>query len=94
MATFFMFGNYTSEALKAMSVERTELVVKEIKKMKGEVSAMHALLGQYDLLFCVKLPGIEEAMKVSVKISKITGISFVTFPAIPVETFDQLTAKG
>jgi uncharacterized protein with GYD domain len=93
MGTFFMFGNYTAEALKSMSVERTELVKKEIKKFKGEVSAMHALLGQYDLLFCVKLPGIEEAMKASVNISRMTGISFVTYPAIPVETFDQLTAK-
>lgn len=93
MATFFMFGNYSSEALKAMSAARTELVVKEIKKLKGEVSAMHALLGQYDLLFCVNLPSIEAAMKASVKIARLTGISFNTFPAIAVETFDQLTAK-
>ena len=54
---------------------------------------MHALLGQYDLLFCVKLPSLEAAMKASVNIAKMTGISFITFPAIPVETFDQLTAK-
>ena len=93
MATFFMFGKYTPEAMKAMSAKRTELVVKEIKKLKGEVNAMHALLGQYDLLFCVKLPSIEAAMKASVKISKLTGIAFATFPAIPVETFDQLTNK-
>ena len=93
MATFFMFGKYTSEALKAMSAKRTELVVKEIKKLKGEVNAMHALLGEYDLLFCVKLPSIEAAMKASVKIAKMTGISFATFPAVPVETFDQLTGK-
>ena len=93
MGTFFMFGNYTSESLKSMSVERTELVKNEIKKLKGEVNAMHALLGQYDLLFCVNFPGIEEAMKASVEISRITGISFVTYPAIPVETFDELTAK-
>ena len=93
MATFFMFGNYTSEAIKSMSAKRTEQVVNEIKKLKGEVNAMHALLGQYDLVFCVKLPNLEAAMKASVNIAKMTGISFVTFPAIPVETFDQLTAK-
>jgi len=93
MGTFFMFGNYTAESLKSMSVERTERVKNEIKKLKGEVNAMHALLGQYDLLFCVKFPGIEEAMQASVEISRITGISFVTYPAIPVETFDELTAK-
>jgi len=93
MATFFMFGNYTSEAIKTMSIERTEMVVQEIKKLNGEVNAMHAVLGQYDLLFCVNLPSVEDAMKASVKLTRLTGISFNTFPAIPVETFDQLTVK-
>ena len=92
MATFFMFGKYTSEAIKEMSIERTNQVVKEIQKLKGEVSAMHALLGEYDLLFCVNLPNIETAMQASVKLNKLTGISFTTFPAVPIETFDRLTA--
>jgi len=51
---------------------------------------MHVLLGEYDLLFCVALPGIEEAMKASVTLSKLTGIAFTTCPAITVETFDSL----
>ena len=92
MATFFMFGKYTSEAIKEMSIERTNQVVREIQKLKGEVSAMHALLGEYDLLFCVNLPNIETAMQASVKLNKLTGISFTTFPAVPIETFDRLTA--
>ena len=93
MATFFMLGRYTAEAIKEMSLKRTDQVVKEIKTLGGEVSAMHALLGGYDLLFCVNLPNVETAMQASVKLNRLTGISFTTFPAVAVETFDRLTAK-
>ena len=93
MATFFMFGRYSAEAIKEISVKRTDLVVKEIKKLKGKVHAMHALLGQYDLLFCVELENIEIAMQASLKLARLTGISFSTFPAVPIKAFDQLAAK-
>ena len=93
METFFMFGKYTSEAMAEMSIERTEKAVNVIKQLKGEVNAMHALLGEYDLLFCVKLPDIEAAMKASLDMNRLTSISFTTFPAIPIETFDCLTVK-
>jgi uncharacterized protein with GYD domain len=92
MATFFMFGKYTSEAIKTISIERTQQAVAEIKKLGGEITAMHALLGEYDLLFCVSLPGIEEAIKASVALQKSTGISFSSCPAVSVETLDQLIA--
>ena len=36
------------------------------------------------------LPGIREAMLVSVALTKITGISFSTSPAVPMEQFDEL----
>ena len=92
MTTFFMFGKYTCEAIKEISVERTQQAVAEIKKLGGEIQAMHALLGEFDLLFCVRLPGIEDAIKASVALSKATGIAFTTCPAVTVETFDRLLA--
>ena len=92
MATFFMFGKYTTEAIKEISIERTQQAVAEIKKLGGEIMAMHALLGEYDLLFCVSLPSIEDAIKASVAMKKLTGITFSSCPAVSVETFDQLIA--
>ena len=92
MATFFMFGKYTSKAIEEISAERTQQAVIEIKKLGGEVSAMHVLLGKYDLLLCVTLPGIDEAVKASVTLSKLTGVSFTTCPAVTVEAFDQMLA--
>lgn len=93
MATFFMFGKYTNKAIETISAKRTQQAVDEIEKLGGEVKAMHVLLGEYDLLFCVALPGIDEAVKASVTLSKLTGISFTTCPAVTVEAFDRMVAE-
>jgi uncharacterized protein with GYD domain len=90
MAIFFMFGNYTPEARREMSAARTQQAINVIQKLGGEVNAMHALLGPYDLLFCVTLPGTDDAIKASVALSDLTGISFTTCPAVTVEAFDEL----
>lgn len=93
MATFFMLGKYTPEAIGGISIDRTDQAIREIKKLKGKVSAMHALLGEYDLLFCVDLPNIETAMQASLKLVRQTGISFTTLPALPIKVFDELAAQ-
>jgi uncharacterized protein with GYD domain len=90
MATFFMFGRYTTESIQKISAERTQQAVDEIRKMGGEVNAMHVLLGEYDLVICVKLASIDDAVKASVALARLTGIAFTTCPAIEVETFDRL----
>ena len=93
MATFFMFGKYSVEGAKGISAKRTEEVIKVVKKFKGEVKGMYALLGEKDLVFIVNFPGTDQAMQASVALSKMTGIGFTTCPAVTVEEFDKLTAK-
>ncbi len=90
MATFFMFGKYSSEALKGISDERTKNAVSAIEKCGGKVKSMYALLGEYDLVLIVELPGTKEAVKASLGLNKLTGISFSTSPAITVEDFDKM----
>ena len=90
MATFFMFGKYSSGALKEISAERTDRVVSLIKNLGGEVSSMYALMGENDLVLIVSFPGVEQAMKASVALSKLTGISFTTSQAVTVEEFDRI----
>lgn len=93
MATFLMFGKYSTEAVKKISAERTDKTVKLAKQFKGEIKDMYALLGEYDLLFIAELPGAEQAMQFSVALSKLTGIAFTTSPAVTVAEFDKLMAK-
>jgi uncharacterized protein with GYD domain len=92
MATFFMFGKYSSAGVQNIGIERTQQAIEKIKKLGGSVTAMHALLGPYDLLFCVQLPTVDDAMKASIALTRLTGISFTTCPAITVEAFDRLVS--
>ncbi|MFB0521090.1 MAG: GYD domain-containing protein [Desulfatiglandales bacterium] len=93
MATFCMFGSYSAEACKGISAERTQKGSSLVKKYGGEIRSMYALLGEKDLIFIVDFPGTEQAMKASVGISKLTGISFTTLPAVPVEDFDKMMSE-
>ena len=90
MATFFMFGQYSAEALKAISAERTTKAHDIIEKLGGKIVSIHALLGEKDLVLIVEFPGIDEAIKASIAVNRLTGITFSTAQAVPVEEFDNL----
>jgi hypothetical protein len=45
-------------------------------------------------LLIADFPGVKEAMKTSVELTKLLGISFTTAPAVTVEEFDELIARG
>ncbi|MBC8198608.1 MAG: GYD domain-containing protein [Desulfobacteraceae bacterium] len=93
MATFIMLGKYTSESLKGISPERTDQAVDLIKKCGGEVKSIYALLGKHDLIVIVDYPGVEQAMKASIALNKLTGIAFTTSQAISVEEFDKMMTE-
>jgi len=90
MATFVMFGKYSNEAVKGISADRTSKANDMVKKYGGEIKSMYALLGENDLLFVIEFPGLEAAMKASVALNKLTGISFTTSEAISVARFDEI----
>lgn len=90
MAKFLMLGKYSAQAIQGASSERTNKVVSVIEKAGGKVNLMYALLGNYDLVFVVDFPDNSSAMKASVSLAKMTGISFTTLPALTVEEFDQM----
>jgi uncharacterized protein with GYD domain len=92
MATYLLFGKYSSEALKGMSTGRTEKATGLIQKYGGQVKAIYALLGDIDLIIIATFPGTEQVVKASLAISKLTGIAFTTSEAIPVENFDRMIA--
>ena len=90
MATFMLFGKYSAEAFKGISARRTEKASELMNKFGGEILSMYALLGEKDLVLIVKFPDTESAAKASIAVSKLTGISFVTSEAIPVDQFDKM----
>ena len=93
MITCFMFGKYTTEALKGIAADRTMKAVILIEELGGKVTAMYALLGEQDLVFIVNFPDINQAIKASVALSNLIGVPFTTSPAVTVEEFDAMMAE-
>jgi uncharacterized protein with GYD domain len=93
MAMFFMFGSYSNQAIKEISIKRTEQAIDTVKQLGGDVKGIYALLGEYDILFCVELTDTEAAMKASISLNQQTGIAFRTCPAVKVEVFDRLATE-
>ncbi len=94
MPIFMMFGNYTSEATRGISSERTEQAAEVIKKHGGKVVSMYAVLGQHDLVLTLDLPDTEAALATSAELNKLTGITFATSPVVDVEKFDRLIQEA
>ncbi|UCH09962.1 MAG: GYD domain-containing protein [Fidelibacterota bacterium] len=92
MATYFMFGIYSADAMDDISAARTKDAEKTIAGFGGKVTGMYALMGEEDLVLIVDFPDNSKAMQASVALSKLTGISFSTAPAVEVAEFDKLMA--
>jgi uncharacterized protein with GYD domain len=93
MSTFVLTGKYSLDAMNAISAARTDEANELIKKFGGEIKSMYALLGEKDLLFIVNFPDAQNAIKASIAVSKLTGISFSTTEAITVEQFDRIVTE-
>jgi uncharacterized protein with GYD domain len=89
METFFLIGTYTVKAIRNISSQRTADVTEKIESLGGKVVSMYLLLGDKDLVIIAEFQGLKEAIQASINISKMTGISFSTYPAITAEEFDQ-----
>jgi len=90
MATYFLFGKYGHQGLSGISSERTEKAREIIKEAGGQLKDAYALLGEHDVVLIADLPSTEAAVKASLGLAKLTGISFETAPAIPIEEFDRI----
>lgn len=90
MATYFMFGSYSAEAVDEISAGRTQEAAEIIGDCGGKIEAAYALLGDTDLVLIVDLPDTAAVMKASVALSKELGIAFSSTAALGVDEFDKL----
>ena len=90
MGTFFLLGKYGADAFRDISKDRTEKSRQLVEQLGGKVKAVYALLGEVDLIFIVEFPNMADAMKASIALGKMTGISFSTAAAMTVEEFDNI----
>jgi uncharacterized protein with GYD domain len=90
MSTFFMFGKYSVESVERISPERTKKAYELISKLGGEVKQIFAMLGNYDVIIIVEMPNMTAAMQASLELKRLTGITFSTAAAVPVEELDKM----
>jgi uncharacterized protein with GYD domain len=90
MPTFIMFGKYSHDSIKEISAQRTQKANQLITDNGGAVKSGYALLGDTDLVLVADFPSNKDAMKASVGLTKLLGISFSTAPAVSLEEFDKL----
>jgi uncharacterized protein with GYD domain len=90
MQKYLMLGKYSLEAVKGIQAQRTKKVEALIKKHGGKILGMYALIGCYDLAFIVDMPNNTALVKTSIAITKSTGISISTSPAMTVQEFDKI----
>ena len=90
MTTFIMRGTYSDEALESISAARSEQAAKIVEQSGGRIISAYATMGETDLLVVMEFPGVNEAIKASVELTKALGIAFSTVPAVSVEEFDKL----
>jgi len=93
MTTFFMFGKYSSKSVKQISAKRSVEATKMISKFGGEFQSGYALLGKHDIILIIDFPNEEQALKASVALNQLLGISFETAPAVTMEKFDELMGE-
>ena len=93
MQTFFFFGTYTHEALEGIDARRTKQAEETIAGFGGKLRSVYALLGDHDIVMIADLPGVPEAMQVSIRLNQETGISFSSCPALPVADFDRVASE-
>ena len=90
MMTFVMRGKYSADAVKQISGKRTVKGNQIVQQCGGTIVGLYATLGEADILVIAEFPGVGEAMRASVALSKALGISFATSPALRIEEFDNL----
>jgi uncharacterized protein with GYD domain len=88
MRTFLMFGKSSSEELKEISLKYRAEVINLVESFGGDVRSMYVMPKEKYLVFIFVFQGIKRAMKASIALSNLTGISFTTSPAVPVDEYN------
>jgi uncharacterized protein with GYD domain len=93
MTTYILFGKMSVNSVKDISSVRTMKATTIVEKCGGQIQAVYALLGGADVLAIIDFPGMNEAMKASLELTKLLGIAFTTSPAMTMIEFDKLAEK-
>ncbi len=90
MKTFLMLGKSSSKELREIGLKYKAEVVSLVRNFGGDVKSIYVMLREKYLVLILTFPGMKKAMKASVALSKLTGISFEIRSAVPVEELNKV----
>ncbi len=90
MRTFLIFGKSSPEELKEISLKYRAEVVRLVNSFGGDVRSMYVMFRERYLILIFAFPGIKGAMRASIALSKLTGISFTTSPEVAIDEFNKI----
>ena len=90
MRTFLIFAKSSPQELKEISLKYRAEVVSLVNSFGGNVRSMYVMLKERYLILTLSFPEIKTAIKASIALSKLTGISFTTSPAVFIEGFNNI----
>ena len=85
MGTFVIFGKASPKELREIMSKYRGEAVGLVKSYEGDIRSIYMMIREKYLVFVFLFPGLREAMKASIALSKLTGISFQTSPAVRVD---------
>ncbi len=93
MQKFLLLGRYSAQGLKGASAARSKKAVAVVRKNRGRINAIFALVGNYDLAILAEFPQVPNLMRAVIGLSKLTGVTFASYPAVSLEEFDRKILK-
>ncbi|GAK57407.1 hypothetical protein U27_04374 [Candidatus Vecturithrix granuli] len=89
MMTYVSMLTYSAEGVKGISAARTAEAKEAIKRAGGKYIAGYDLLGMYDAMIIAEYPDPKAALKASMELNKLIGVSSRTMLALPINDDDE-----
>jgi uncharacterized protein with GYD domain len=95
MQTYVVLMNWTEQGVKNVkeAPERIEMAAKAIEAGGGRLVGWYALLGQYDAVAIVEVPGDEAAVAQLLALNMLGNVRTITLRALTKEEFTQIVKK-
>ncbi len=87
--TYLAMLKYTAEGVKGIGAARTTEVKEAIKRVGGKFLDGYELLGRYDAMIIAEYPDEKAAIKATIALNKLIGVTSDTMVAIQIDEFDQ-----
>ena len=90
MKTFLILGKSSCPELREIGLKYKREVVNLVETFGGDVKSIYLMIREKYLVLILGFSEIKKAMRASIALSKLTGISFRILPVVPVDEINNI----